>query len=156
MKRGIVLHLEDQGKRGDIYSIRFQDEDQSELRKFLDNPDFQETKAYRRIISWLDLMQNKYGFRDSMFRPESQYWNSVMALPRDKGAELRMYCCRWGESVLIVGSSGFKSEDQYQADRALLSMVRVMEQLDEQLSERIKSKEVIAGQFEGLEFEVEA
>jgi hypothetical protein len=86
-------------------------------------------------------MSSRWGFQEQFFKiGESSFWDNVVTL-KDTG-DLRLYCCRYGNIILIVGSGGIKNTRTYQEDDELAEAVRFMNQVSKLVDERIKNSEI--------------
>lgn len=64
--------------------------------------------------------------------------DNVVALPIERG-QLRLYCLRMSDSVLIVGNGGAKTTRTYDEDADLSGYVITLQKLDALLKDAIKS-----------------
>lgn len=146
------IELIRQGKKGHLYSVVLPGESESELVRFLKDPEVRSAPDFDLLLARLDDLMNRFGFQERFFRPESKYLNSVMALSAGgKKHRLRLYCCRWGERTLIVGNGGVKGEEirTYQESPFLNSCVEAMEGVDTALEQRITKQKLITVSDDG-------
>ena len=143
--RKITIELYEEHHSVNIYVIRFEDESENEFEKFLnafvENSSF--TGDISKIIYWLDKIGEK-GALERYFRPESKMKDGVGAIPIEV-SQLRLYCLRVTDSILILGNGGHKPKDQhtYNTDPHLNNCVQTLAGLDNFLRQRISSQRVI-------------
>ena len=85
-------------------------------------------------------MINRHGFKDEFFKlEESGYTDTVVALSR--GA-IRLYCCKYGDIILIIGSGGIKITQKTQEDPIIDKKVKIMAQVSKLIDKKILDKEL--------------
>ena len=141
MKLGFRLICIDVGRRGTLYSVQFDDQDQTEFDRFTDDPECQESEDFKSLMARLEDMLDRFGFQERFFKWEGSASDSVGALHYDNGP-LRLYCCRWGRIILIAGYGGLKTTRTYEEDPRLHDAVKRMQHVDKQLYHRIQTKSV--------------
>lgn len=130
----IELH---NGNGGFLYSIKLDGEKLTEYEKFLTNKDFQKCKDFKKIIGRLNGMVEKYGFREDFFEiEESGLMDNVVAAHYYK-KDLRLYCIRNSNILLIVGYGGIKETKATQDDIKLQNIVDVLSYIDGRFFERL-------------------
>ncbi len=128
------------GCRATFYSIQFDEESECEFDKFLAQPDIQDNPELNAFLSRLDDILNRYGCQERFFKlEESSFYDSVAALWRGK---IRLYCCRLGEIILILGGGGIKTTRTYQQDGSLARHVEFLAKLSKLLDLRIREKDI--------------
>ncbi len=126
------LEIVEQSELVSLYSIKFNGEDVTEFEKFLQtfkdnaelNVDFQ-----RIVYAVSKILTN--GALERYFRPEGKFNDGVCAIPIESG-QLRLYCLRMSDQILIVGNGGVKTTRTYNEDPILSGYV-----LDLQKFERL-------------------
>lgn len=130
--------------KSDIYSIRINDDKETELHKFIvlfkDSADAYLNDDFDRILAAIEkIAQN--GALESFFRIEGKMNDRVCAIPllikprnKKKHGTLRLYCVRVSETLLIVGGGGLKVTDTYEDNSLLLEHVSRLQAIDSQLS----------------------
>lgn len=144
MKFGFFIELEDQGPKGNLYSVRIDGESKSEFQKFVENPEIQREPKFEHLIRQMNGMLDRWGFTANFFRPEGRSSDSVAALSKQSG-RLRVYCCRWGESLLILGGGAIKKVRANKEDKILDDHMKAMMYVDRCLQARIRDHEVWFG-----------
>lgn len=121
-----------------LYSIRFYGNEYTELEKFVLK--FSESCEYKEdldaILSWIDKIAEK-GALERYFRPESSYGSGIKAIPIYTN-NLRLYCIRLSDKILIIGNGGIKDADKWQNSKELSSMVKLLEDTEKFIKSRIK------------------
>ena len=131
-------------EKSDIYSIRINDDKETEFRKFIvlfkDSKDAYLKDDFDRILAAIEkIAQN--GALESFFRYEGGINDRVQAIPllikprnKKKHGTLRLYCIRISETLVIVGGGGLKVTDTYEENSLLLEHVSRLQEIDAQLS----------------------
>lgn len=140
---------------GSLYSIKFCNEEKNEFQKFLDDPDINSfPDDLQRLTNRLNDMLNRQGFRDNFFKlKESKRSDKVVALRQNK---IRLYCCKYENTILILGSGGVKTTRTYQEDPKLFKKVQIMAKVSDLVEKQISDRElkIIDNEFIGdLNFE---
>ena len=126
-----------------LFTISIEGEDSTEFQKFLEK--FKEDASRKEelsvILTLINRMLTASGFLERYFRPEGKMSDHVAALPVER-TQLRLYCLRMSDSVLIVGNGGVKKTKTYQEDESLNGYVITLQKLDKLLHNAIKSGKV--------------
>ncbi len=129
------LILFDQSEKCTVYSIKFKNDEESEVEKFYAK--FKGNSTYNadfeRIINVLLSMLDR-GALERFFRPEGKYRDRVCALPVLK-SKLRLYCLRLSDKILIVGNGGIKNSRTYEENDELRGYVLTLQTFDRLLKE---------------------
>ena len=111
MKPGpFSLTLLASGKEGRFFAIHFDGEPKNEFDALLDRFSYDDAPDLFAIDEQINEMCERLGFRDVFFTSEDKYPTPLAALRYNKGPH-RVYCCRYGRDVLVVGGGGFKPDD---------------------------------------------
>lgn len=109
-----------------FYSIHLDDEDFSELERFFEK--FPEGCPYDEdvdtIIAWLDKI-GETGALERYFRHEGRYGDGVSAIPIET-SNLRLYCIRISNRILIFGNGGVKDRAKWQDSETLTDYVETL------------------------------
>ena len=126
----------------DIYSIRIDGKEESELQEFIvtfkDTDDQYLLQDWREIMKYIQTIGIK-GAKEYYFRPEGTMKDRICALPiyttgRSKThGTLRLYCIRISDKLLILGGGGIKMTAKYEEDELLLEIVRTLQNIDIEL-----------------------
>ena len=153
------LEIVEQTELVSLYSIKFNGEDTTEFEKFLqmfkDNAELNED--FQRIVYAISKILNN-GALERYFRPEGKFNDSVCAVPIESG-QLRLYCLRMSDQILIVGNGGVKTTRTYNEDPILSGYVLDLQKFEKLINAGIKNgalsieeKEIIG--VEGKTFEL--
>ncbi len=102
-----------------LYTIQFLTEDEAEYKRFYNRFKYDATynDDLARITDLIDRIAN-FGAFERLFRPEGKMSDRVVALPIIK-SQLRLYCLRLSDGILILGNGGVKKSRTYNEDDQL-------------------------------------
>jgi hypothetical protein len=107
------------GEKASIYTVYLNDEQQTLFERFLNN-NKEYDEELRSIIARLNTISTKTGAREQFFKlNEGKPGDLVCALYDEPDKVLRLYCIRYGNSLLILGGGGFKNVRAWQDDTTL-------------------------------------
>ncbi len=129
------------GKRSTIYSVKFDDSDDTEFYKFLNDPSVQNEVEFEEFLKKIELIKDKYGCQEQLFEYDSTFSNDVCKLKRGK---LRLYCCRYSGIILILGDGGIKENyiKRTQDNDHLLSSMTRMKSVSDKIENCINNEEL--------------
>ena len=135
MKKKITIELFEEGKKANIYSYRVND-GELEFEKFIDSfMDSDYTKDFDIIDDTIDrILEN--GAQERYFRPEGKMLDYLTAIPqKGLGCELRVFCLRLSEKIIIIGNGGIKPKNvhKYQCDPILNDIAEEMQKISKKL-----------------------
>lgn len=142
MDFNIVDIEEFSGEMAKIYSIILEDDEETLLDKF-----FEENRGYekelRNIAAKLDTMGHYTGCRIHFFKDKEGAPGDGMAVL--KSGRLRLYCLRFDNTCIFVGSGGYKPPGvaAYQDDFLLNSKAQQMRRIAASINKAIKEKDLI-------------
>ena len=127
----------------DIFTIRIDDEKDTEYRKFFvmfkDTEDSFLKEDLERILVAIEKIAVN-GALESFFRVEGKMNDRICAIPllvkpRDKSKHgtLRLYCIRVSNNLLIIGGGGLKASQKYQESDVLAKHVATLQAIDSKL-----------------------
>ena len=109
-----------------FYSIQMDEEALSELERFFEK--FPEGCSFDEdvdiIIAWLDRI-GETGALERYFRYEGRYGDGVSAIPIET-SNLRLYCIRLSDRILIFGNGGVKDCATWQDSENLTEYVEML------------------------------
>lgn len=109
-----------------FYSIHLSEEELSELERFFEK--FPEGSPFDEdvdtIIAWLDKI-GETGALERYFRYEGKYGDGVSAIPIET-SNLRLYCIRLSDRILIFGKGGVKNCAAWQDSDTLAEYVEML------------------------------
>ena len=145
-----------------IYSIAFDGSEDTLFDLFLDGLSDDYPAEVEEIWDKLEFMGREGGARIQFFREgEGRPGDGIVALLKECGFSLRLYCIRYGSCTLVLGNGGCKSPrtKAWQDDPQLSGFVEELMWISSVLTEKIKNKEIgftSDGSLTGdLEFETE-
>ena len=139
MNYSFKLVLLERGSKASLYSVIVEGETETEFDKFLADPEVSTHSKFGELLAQIDEIINRYGCQERFFKDESSYLDAVVALWK---GDLRLYCCRYGNLILITGSGGIKSTRTYQEDAKLDESVALMAAVSRLIDERIRTREL--------------
>ncbi|WP_418814130.1 hypothetical protein [Phocaeicola plebeius] len=126
MSQRYCLELFEENDNLNLYTIRLKDEKLTEFEKFLDK--FPNDCKYKEdidiIISWIEKITEK-GALSRYFKPEGKYGDGVGAIPIETN-NIRLYCLRLSDKILILGNGGIKDADTWQDSPTLRPFVELL------------------------------
>lgn len=153
------LEIVEQSELVSLYSIKFNGEDKTEFEHFLavfkDNAELNED--FQRIVYAVSkILAN--GALERYFRPEGKFRDGVCAVPVASG-QLRLYCLRMSDQILIIGGGGIKTTRTYEEDPILSGYVLTLQNFEKLIQAGIRNgtlsieeKEIVG--IEGKTFQV--
>ena len=114
------------GRCAKLYTIRSLDSNETEFDKFLEDPRVREDEHFNEFIARLNSITDRHGCIYSFFRDESTRDNQIVAFFH-ADSNLRLYCLRMKQTLLILGCGGNKSVRTYQEDPELHNCVKLLE-----------------------------
>ena len=145
MKFKVVQLSQFNGNKAGIYSVYLNDEQKTLFECFLkDNINAFKSEIIS-INKTIIAINSKTGARESFFKTnEGNPGDGVCALYDDPGSKLRLYCIRYGNSLVILGSGGPKPKTirTLQEDEKLKTENYFLRRISELITERVKSDEI--------------
>ena len=139
MTQKYSLELIEEHEAVNYYSIHLDEEEQSELERFFEK--FPEGCEYDKdidiIIAWLDRISEK-GALERYFRNEGRFGDGVGAIPVETN-NLRLYCIRLSNKILIFGNGGVKDSATWQESKTLSEYVEMLMDTSRFISSRLSN-----------------
>ena len=135
------------GSKATIYSVILEEDEQTQtslLDHFITENHLHHGEV-KNILSRLKAIGHKTGARDHFFKEwEGVPGDGVCALYDDPDKNLRLYCIRFGTTVLVVGGGGFKPKSMkaLQESEKLKQENEYMKTVSVKIAERIREKEI--------------
>jgi hypothetical protein len=107
--------------------------------KFKDDATYNDDLA--RIAKFVESIAD-LGALERFFRPEGKMSDRVCALPVVK-SNLRLYCLRLSNSILILGNGGIKKSRTYNEDDELRDYVVTLQNFDKLIKQGVKEGTII-------------
>lgn len=157
MKPGpFTLSLLDAGDGGRLFAIHFDGELDDELTALLHDPAYADAPDLDALDARLDDMVASLGFRDRYFTSIARYPSPFAALRYEKGP-YRIYCCRYGRDLLVVGGGGHKppGTGPLQSVPTLNRAFELVKYVSAEIDRRIRSKELhsVYDPYDGISFD---
>jgi hypothetical protein len=126
-----------------LYTIQFLTEDKGEYLRFYNK--FKDDATYNddlaRIAKFVESIAD-LGAIERFFRPEGKMSDRVCALPVVK-SNLRLYCLRLSNSILILGNGGIKKSRTYNEDDELRGYVVTLQNFDKLIKQGVNEGTII-------------
>jgi len=133
------------GCESSIYTFRINEEQDTLFEQFIKENKNLYLSEIKNIVSRLNVIGKKTGARESYFKiDEGNPGDGVCALFDIPKSKLRLYCIRYGSTLLILGSGGIKPKSikSLQENEKLKEENFLLRELSTRMTERIKSKEI--------------
>ena len=138
MKKRTTVDLVEQSEKVSFYSISFQMDRTTEFERFLSK--FEEeaefNEDYQRILAALEIILDR-GALERYFRPEGSINDNLCAIPIESG-NIRLFCLRISDQILILGNGDKKTTRTYQEDRKLLGYALDLQKFDKLLKKDLE------------------
>lgn len=144
MKKYITLTLFKSFDKVNFYAFQFEDDDRTETEKFFAK--FEEDARFNddlnNMATWLSIIGRKYSAKKDFFRHEGAA--SALPPPYSKMIhevivnDLRLYCLRISDEVVILANGGIKSSQTVQDSPDLLPHFRFVNAMSKQIDEFMK------------------
>ena len=126
MAQKYSIELIEEHSAVNFYSIHLDEEELSELERFFKK--YPEGCLYDEdvdtIIAWLDRI-GENGALERYFRYEGRFGDGVSAIPIET-SNLRLYCIRLSDKILIFGNGGVKDSPTWQESGNLAGYVETL------------------------------
>lgn len=137
VKKKTTVEKISESEKTALYSISFEKDGTTEFEKFVE--EFEQNakynRDYQRIIAALQAILN-LGALERFFRPEGKIKDSVAAIPIE-GGQLRLYCLRISEQIVILGNGGVKATRTYEEDSKLYGYVLDLQRFEKILNDNV-------------------
>jgi hypothetical protein len=145
MKFKIVQLSQFNGNKAGIYSIYVFEEQKTLFECFLRENMVTFKSEIININKTIVAINKKTGARETFFKlNEGNPGDGVCALYDNPDSNLRLYCIRYGSSLIILGGGGFKPKNirKLQDDEKLLKENYLLRNISALITERIKTEEI--------------
>ena len=140
MNLAFKIELLKNGLKATLYTVRLKGEPETEFEKFLQDPEIISSPHFQPLLVRIDEIANRLGCQENLFKfKESKFYDPVVALSRNS---LRLYCCRYGNIILILGAGGIKKTRTYQEDPKLNRNIAIMAYIAKRIDQRMQDKEI--------------
>jgi hypothetical protein len=131
------------GEQASVYSIIYDEDDITLFEKFIIENKNSFLSELKNISIRLRTIGTKTGARETFFKPnEGKPGDLVCALYDEPKSKLRLYCIRYGTTLIIIGGGGpkLKSIRSLQEDSKLMEENQIMRTISELILKKIKDK----------------
>jgi hypothetical protein len=131
------------GKQASIYSVVYNEDQITLFDKFLHENKNSFKSELSSIVVRLKVIGKKTGARETFFKlDEGDLGDGVCALYDDPNKNLRLYCIRYGTSLIIIGSGGHKPKTvrALQEDPKLMEENQIMREISKLIKEKMEEK----------------
>lgn len=144
MKKKITIIPFEEHDACNLFSIRIND-DECEMMKFANKLINYEKRDDLQKIAQQFSKIGEFGAEERFFRPAGKFKDNLWELPGHYlvKSNYRLYCLRYGTSVVILGNGGLKETRTYQDDPALHEFVIMLQKIDEKIRQLITQGELI-------------
>ena len=126
------------GNKVHYYSVYVDDEKYTLFEKFLFDNIESNRKQVNSILIRLTEMKKHYGAREHFFKmSEGKVGDGICALYEK---DLRLYCIRFNNSIVLLGNGGIKRTRTYQEDDKLHAIVKCLQKVSTILDKHIKEE----------------
>lgn len=137
MAQRYTIELIEEHDAANFYSVHLNEEELSELERFFEK--FPEGCPFDEdvdtIIAWLDKI-GETGALERYFRYEGRFGDGVSAIPIET-SNLRLYCIRLSDRILIFGNGGVKDCASWQESETLTEYVEMLVDTSRFISSRL-------------------
>lgn len=131
------------GSKASVYTIRFDGEVVSLFETFLLKHENSFKDELNNILQRLITIGTKTGARAHYFKNwEGRPGDGVAALYDSPNKKLRLYCIRFSNAIVILGSGGEKNVRTLQENEQLKAANYFLRQLSKEITNRIKSQDI--------------
>lgn len=130
------------GPKAHIYTIRFKGETRTLLDDFFEENKDQYKKELTKIANQLNRMGHRVGCQDTLFKlDEGRLGDGVCAISVGR---IRLYCIRYGNVTLILGSGGFKPPGirAYQENTSLNTKAQQIKDIAEKINQMVRDRDI--------------
>lgn len=145
MKFEIIELTRLSGNKATVYSLLINDEELTLFDKFIEENDDNFSDEIDSIFDTLNKIGQKFGAKREFFKEnEGKLGDLVCALYDTPNSNLRLYCIRLGNAVIILGSGGYKPKTirALQEDAKLTQENYLLRQFSELLHQKILEGEI--------------
>lgn len=141
-----IVELEDlSGKYATIYSVIVNNDSETLFDIFLNENEAIFYDEINSIYDTLDQIAHYHGARRQYFKEnEGKLGDLVCAIFDTPDTNLRLYCIRFGTTVIVLGGGGYKSKEirALQEDPKLTSENYLIREISELIYQKMKEKEI--------------
>jgi hypothetical protein len=143
------------GSKASVYSPFIEEEGKTLFEIFLEENNSSFKNELKDIYSRIHTIGHKVGAREQYFKlKEGKPGDLVCALYDNPKKKLRLYCIRYGSSLIILGGGGSKAKDTraFQETPKLKQENDLLRELSDNIKDKMTSKDINLS-FDGMNFE---
>jgi hypothetical protein len=128
------------GEQASIYSVMHEEDQITLFDKFINENKNSFKSELTDIVLRLKIIGNKTGAREHFFKQhEGKPGDGVCALYDEPRSNLRLYCIRYGTTLIVIGSGGHKPKTikSLQDDPKLKKENLILREISKLISEKI-------------------
>jgi hypothetical protein len=141
----IIKLKEFNGNKCGVYSVFVDDEQKTLFDRFLAENSFLFKHEISNLVLRIQSINKKFGARPSFFKmDEGIPGDGVCALFDVPNSNLRLYCIRYGNSIIILGGGGRKPKtiSAFQENKKLTEENYLLRTISQKITSRIKDHEI--------------
>ena len=144
------------GDKTTFYSILIPDENKTLFDIFIEENKSDFNIEVKDILKRLTLIANKTGARDNFFKlNEGTIGDGVSALYDNPNSNLRLYCIKYGDGIILLGGGGFKPKSirSLQENPKLKNENYLLRAISKLITQKMRDKDLLFSkdykEFEG-------
>ena len=144
------------GNKTSVYSVLILKEDKTLFDIFLEENKTEFEAEIKDILKRLIVITHSTGARDNFFKlNEGTIGDGVSALYDNPNLNLRLYCIKYGDSIILLGGGGFKPKSirALQEDPKLKSENYLLRTISKLITQKMRDKDLFLSkdykEFEG-------
>ncbi len=145
MKYKLVKMDQISGDKASIYAVYLEDEQINLFDRFLEENEILFESEIADITDRLYTIGHYTGAKEQLFKlKEGKPGDGVCALYDSPNSRLRLYCIRYGTSIVILGGGGYKPKSMHalQEDDKLKDENYFLRQVSSNITQRMKDHEI--------------
>ena len=147
-----IVELEDiSGPKTVVYSVLVNDDQETLFERFVRENHGQYKIEVDDILNRLAQISSKYGAREHFFKlNEGVPGDGVCALYDNPDSNLRLYCIRYGTTIVILGGGGYKPKTirAFQEDEKLTQENSILREISKRITGELWSNgDYLEGEF---------
>jgi hypothetical protein len=135
------------GKEASVYSVFLEDQQETLFNQFINENKNSFKSELNDIINRIRVIGHKTGAREQYFKTEEgKPGDGLCALYDTPDKNLRLYCIRYGKTIIILGGGGQKNTKTLQENPKLKQENYLLRKIVQDIQQRMKEGEI---QFSG-------
>jgi len=131
------------GTEASVYTVFLMNEQKTVFNQFINENKNSFKSELKDIVQRIKVIGNKTGAREQFFKlKEGKPGDGVCALYDHPGKNLRLYCIRYGKTLIILGGGGEKTTQTLQEDSKLKEENYFLRQVAKDIQERMQEGEI--------------